>query len=77
MTVNLKFQNKEIKKGLYIIPTPIGNLRDITYRAIEILKKSDFILCEDTRISRKVMEKYEVNRNYYLTINLMRRKIYL
>ena len=60
MTVNLKFQNKEIKKGLYIIPTPIGNLGDITYRAIEILKKSDFILCEDTRISRKLMEKFEV-----------------
>jgi len=60
MTLNLKFQNKEIKKGLYIIPTPIGNLGDITYRAIEILKKSDFILCEDTRISRKLMEKFEV-----------------
>ena len=60
MTVNPKFENKQIKKGLYIIPTPIGNLRDITYRAIEILKKSDFILCEDTRISRKLMEKFEV-----------------
>ena len=60
MTVNPKFQNKEIKKGLYIIPTPIGNLGDITYRAIEILKKSDFILCEDTRNSRKLMEKYDV-----------------
>jgi len=60
MTVNLKFQNKEIKKGLYIIPTPIGNLGYITYRAIEILKKSDFILCEDTRISRKLMEKFGV-----------------
>ena len=60
MTVNPKFQNKEIKKGLYIIPTPIGNLGDITYRAIEILKKSDFVLCEDTRISRKLMEKFEI-----------------
>ena len=60
MTLNPKFQNKEIKKGLYIIPTPIGNLGDITYRAVEILKKSDFILCEDTRISRKLMEKFEV-----------------
>ena len=60
MSVNPKFQNKEIKKGLYIIPTPIGNLGDITYRAIEILKKSDFILCEDTRISRKLMEKFGV-----------------
>ena len=60
MTVNSKFENKQIKKGLYIIPTPIGNLGDITYRAIEILKKSDFILCEDTRISRKLMEKFGV-----------------
>ena len=60
MAVNPKFENKQIKKGLYIIPTPIGNLGDITYRAIEILKKSDFILCEDTRISRKLMEKFEV-----------------
>ena len=60
MTVNPKFENKQIKKGLYIIPTPIGNLGDITYRAIDILKKSDFILCEDTRISRKLMEKFGV-----------------
>ena len=60
MTVNPKFQNKEIKKGLYIVPTPIGNLGDITYRAIETLKKSDIVLCEDTRISRKLMEKFEI-----------------
>ena len=60
MTLNPKIQNKGIKKGLYLIPTPIGNLGDITYRAIEILKNSDFILCEDTRTSRKVMEKFEV-----------------
>tara|TARA_Y100000768_G_scaffold67586_1_gene47297 strand:+ start:160 stop:1023 length:864 start_codon:yes stop_codon:yes gene_type:complete len=61
MTENLKFLNKEIKKGLYIIPTPIGNLGDISYRAIEILKNSEIILCEDTRISRRLLDKFEIN----------------
>tara|TARA_B100001057_G_scaffold423753_1_gene446093 strand:- start:2850 stop:3707 length:858 start_codon:yes stop_codon:yes gene_type:complete len=60
MCSNLKSLNKEIVKALYIVSTPIGNLGDITFRAIEILKKSDYILCEDTRISRNLFKKYNI-----------------
>lgn len=46
---------------LYIIPTPIGNLKDITLRALETLKQVDFILAEDTRTTNKLLKHYEIN----------------
>ncbi len=45
---------------LNIVPTPIGNLEDITLRSLDTLKNSDYILCEDTRISKKLLNKYNI-----------------
>ena len=60
MVRNLMTYKEKIKNKLYLVPTPIGNLEDITLRAIETLKNSDFILCEDTRVSKKLIEKYDI-----------------
>lgn len=47
---------------LYLVPTPIGNLKDITFRAIEVLKEVDVILAEDTRTTAKLLQAYQVEK---------------
>jgi len=60
MIIKPQSKIKDKENGLYVVSTPIGNLKDITIRALEILKNSDFILCEDTRISKNLLNKYAI-----------------
>ena len=60
MIIKPQFKLKEYENGLYLVSTPLGNLKDITIRAIEVLQQSHYILCEDTRVSKNLLDKYQI-----------------
>ena len=62
---NIKFIEQNLEKGLYLVSTPIGNLADITIRALNVLKKSDIILCEDKRVSKKLLDYYDIKAQLF------------
>ncbi|WP_416362527.1 16S rRNA (cytidine(1402)-2'-O)-methyltransferase [Phyllobacterium sp. 0TCS1.6A] len=59
------FRARPIEPGLYIVATPIGNLGDMTLRGIEVLAAADIIACEDTRVSRVLLDRYGIARRPY------------
>ncbi len=60
MITKAQFKSNDFKNGLYLVATPIGNLKDISFRSLEVLKKSDYVLCEDTRVSKNLLDKFQI-----------------
>ena len=60
----MKIENGELKNSrcFHLVPTPLGNLKDMTYRAVEVLQTADVILCEDTRTSSKLLQHYGIQK---------------
>jgi 16S rRNA (cytidine1402-2'-O)-methyltransferase len=58
----MNLNNNKFKPGLYCVATPIGNMGDISFRTIKILQESDLILCEDTRVTKKILQKFEIDK---------------
>ena len=71
-----KKKNK-LKPGLYVVSTPIGNLRDISLRCLDILRDSDTILCEDTRVAQKILNKYDIKTKLISNHKFNEKKTYL
>ncbi|MBL6665274.1 MAG: 16S rRNA (cytidine(1402)-2'-O)-methyltransferase [Rickettsiales bacterium] len=62
-------QNQKLENALYIVPTPIGNLEDITMRALRVLKECDVVVCEDSRVTSKLLGFYEIKSKKFIIYN--------
>ena len=61
---------RDNKNKLYLVPTPLGNLGDMTIRAIEVLKMVDIVFCEDTRVTKELLKHFEITKKWYLAMNI-------
>ncbi|MDX2083246.1 MAG: 16S rRNA (cytidine(1402)-2'-O)-methyltransferase [Rickettsiales bacterium] len=74
------FESQKLAKAFYIVATPIGNLSDITLRALEVLRSADYIVCEDSRVTAKLLKHYKISDKKLIIYNdhsgiLVREKI--
>ena len=61
---------------LYLVPTPIGNLGDMTFRAVEVLKEVNWIASEDTRNTRKLLTHFDIDTQQLSSMNIIRKNAF-